>query len=264
MTPHATGMAMTDSEELRYLPWGTVTPQFWARDPSPHGGAGEQLHARTEPHATSQPVSPSAPPTAPRLTWEPVAGAPGDGQEARAGTIGVTAAAATEPADDQAPAAFRPQLKAIDNAILQRRFDEAADRAASVDEQITAAYGPGHLHTINARELRGFIAHLAGDDITGCRWYLHTVGLRIQSFGTDDPGTRAAAREAAALWQRIQDPEELRLLGAEVIRVLTFIEGEGSRSVRATRARLARTDGNALPDTQRPRDSPAVTPPAPR
>jgi hypothetical protein len=246
---------MTETEEPRYLPWGTVTPQFWDRNSDRHAGAGEQPHVQDEQHATSQPSPPSVPPSPPRSAAESAAEVPDGEAEVSSRPLGDTPTTVAEPANEQVPPAFRTQIEAIDAAILQRRLDEAASRAASVDKQITAIYGPGHLYTVNARELRGFIAHLSGDDITGCRWYLHTVGLRIQSFGTEDPGTRAAAREAAALWQRIQNPQELHRLGTEIIQVLTLVEGADSRSVRATRTRLARADHNPPVDPQRPPDS---------
>jgi hypothetical protein len=59
---------------------------------------------------------------------------------------------------------------AINAAIRAKRLDEAAAGAATLEEQISAAYGAAHCHTSNIRDLREYIGHLSGEHATPCTW----------------------------------------------------------------------------------------------
>ncbi|WP_326690296.1 MULTISPECIES: hypothetical protein [unclassified Streptomyces] len=114
----------------------------------------------------------------------------------------------------------------------------AAIEAEQLDQQITAEFGPAHSHTINMRELRGWLAHLMEDHATATRWYLHTSGLQAAVVGHHHSLTRASARRALFTWASVTDPQEKLSTGADVLAMLVATEGEDSKVVRNLRTRL--------------------------
>ncbi|QKV94926.1 hypothetical protein HUT19_26885 [Streptomyces sp. NA02950] len=114
----------------------------------------------------------------------------------------------------------------------------ATVEADQLDQQITAEFGPAHPHTINMRELRGWLSHLMGHHATAARWYLHTTGLHASAVGHRHSLTRASARRALFTWTSITDPQEKLSVGADVLAVLVATGGEDSKAVRSLRARL--------------------------
>ncbi|MER7790005.1 hypothetical protein [Streptomyces sp. NPDC097640] len=114
----------------------------------------------------------------------------------------------------------------------------ATVEADQLDQQITAEFGPAHPHTINMRELRGWLAHLTGQHATAARWYLHTTGLQAAVVGHQHPLTRASARRALFTWTSITDPQEKLSVGADVLDMLAATSGEESKAARSLRSRL--------------------------
>ena len=68
--------------------------------------------------------------------------------------------------------------------------------AARIDRDATAEYGELDLHTIQVREVRGYLAALAGDHPSGLSWYLHAAQLRVTIQGPGHPDVEAATRRA--------------------------------------------------------------------
>ncbi|MFD8706844.1 hypothetical protein ACFV1W_30290 [Kitasatospora sp. NPDC059648] len=171
-------------------PWGTVTPEFWARPVPP---------APEQPAAVEASAEPAAMPEAFRER--------------------ITQLMAT---------LSTPQTGV---ALLMAQAE-----AQRLDEEITAAYGPGHQHTINARELRGWIAHLQGDHATAARWHLHTTGLQAQATAVDHPQTKATAQRTYAMWKAIREPAERAAVGVEILPMLQAVTGRASRPVKDVQA----------------------------
>jgi hypothetical protein len=200
-------------EEATFAPWGTVSPAFW--------------------DFSAPQISPL--PTA-EQAGRPTAAGPlpelGPGPKARR-----PAQSMPEPP----PAKYRKRVARVTTAFRTKdpaHVARAAVEAEQLDQQITAEYGPAHSHTINMRELRGWLAHLMGDHATATHWYLHTSDLQAAAVGHRHSLSRASARRALFTWASIADPREKLSTGADVLAMLIATEGEDSKVVRDLRARL--------------------------
>lgn len=227
--------------DQHFLPWGDVDPRFWQSAPRPPASAMRQLldqprrdHPPTPPSPAPEPTPvttsppPAAPPAAPRTTAEPSTAA--------------------------VPPEFLEQVAAISTAAEQGRLPEAAAAAARVDDEITAAYGAVHAHTINIRQLRGYIAAQMGGNAAAARWFLHTSQLWIDTVGPGDPRSKESVRHAAGAWQRIQAPATLRELAPALLTLLAAVEGADSKAVRVVRAHLATASDEQKPRLAQPLD----------
>ncbi|CAM5646775.1 hypothetical protein STENM327S_06140 [Streptomyces tendae] len=89
---------------------------------------------------------------------------------------------------------------------------DAAALAARIDRDATAEYGELHLHTIQVREQRGYLAALVGYHASGLSWYLHAAQLRVTIQGPGHPDVEAATRRAYSLWLAVPpEPDRQRL-----------------------------------------------------
>ncbi|MCC3772028.1 hypothetical protein, partial [Streptomyces sp. UNOC14_S4] len=122
----------------------------------------------------------------------------------------------------------------------RERLALAGIEAEKLDQEITAEYGAAHTHTINVRELRGWLAYLAGHRADAARWYLHTTGLQTEVWGAGHALTQASAQRAAHIWTSVTDPREALALGAELEAVLAATTGQDSRATRRVRADIRR------------------------
>ncbi|MFV8133175.1 hypothetical protein [Streptomyces syringium] len=138
------------------------------------------------------------------------------------------------------PAEYRERIEAVTTACVPpvdpQRLAAAAVEAERIDQEFTTAYGAAHSHTINMRELRGWIAHLMGQPAAAARWYLHTTGLQAQVWGAEHEFTRASAERAVQQWSGVTDPAERLALGSELLPMLRVVTGETSAATRAVRA----------------------------
>ncbi|NEC33822.1 hypothetical protein [Streptomyces rubrogriseus] len=80
-----------------------------------------------------------------------------------------------------------------------------------IDRDATAEYGVLHLHTIQIREVRGY---LAGDHASGLSWYLHAAQLHVTIQDPGHPDVEAATRRAYSLWRAIPPEPDRQRLGA--------------------------------------------------
>lgn len=196
-------------------PWGIVTPDFWAdptREPAvavPTAPAGETVaQPEPEPEPEKEPAAPLPPPETYRERIESVV------------------AAFADPAD-------------------RARLAEAGVEAERLDEEITAQYGPAHTHTVNVRELRGWLAHLSGESGVAVRWYLHTTGLQMAAWGPGHELTQASAQRAAHIWMGITDPAEALEVGTELMAMLVAVTGHDSKASRKVRSGMRKLQDGA-------------------
>ncbi|MET8822542.1 hypothetical protein [Streptomyces rochei] len=115
----------------------------------------------------------------------------------------------------------------------------AGVEAEKLDQELTQKYGQGHPHTVNIRELRGWIAHLAGDSETAARWYLHTTGLQISVHGPTHEQTQGSVRRAVHTWQQVTDPVAVVEIGSDLAKVVAAVLGPDSDAARFVQARVA-------------------------
>ncbi|MEV8476184.1 hypothetical protein [Streptomyces sp. NPDC051173] len=189
-----------NTDQTVHAPWGIVSPSFWHT-------AGSATPATAVP----APAEPGAAPPAVGQTEVPPPPA-----EYRWRIAAVTAAC-VPPVD--------PQRLAVANV-----------EAEQIDREFTAAFGAAHSHTINVRELRGWIAHLMGQPAAAARWYLHTTGLQAHVWGTEHEFTRASAGRAVQQWKGVTDPAERLALGSELLPMLRAVTGETSDATLAVQA----------------------------
>jgi len=142
------------------------------------------------------------------------------------------------------PEAYRQRIEtvtaAFGHAEDRARLVQAGVEAERLDQEIAAEFGEGHPHTVNIRELRGWIAHLLGDHGLAARWYVHTTGLQMQAFGAEHDFTQASAHRAYAMWKAVEDRSEILAVGSLLLPLLSAVEGESSKIARAVRKRLDR------------------------
>lgn len=156
------------------------------------------------------------------------------------------------PADETPPPPPERYRARIDAVSAAARDEDPARRAAAavdaerLDEEITAAYGQHHIHTIQIRELRGWLAHMTGDHETAVRWHLHTAALQAATAGPAHPLTRAALRRAAHLWFSVNGSAAVPL-GTALLELASF-DGTDSELHRHLTARMKTLTTNGQPD----------------
>lgn len=136
------------------------------------------------------------------------------------------------------PEAVRQELAAIAAAGAAGQLAEASASAHRLDVQITAQHGEAHLHTIQMREVRAHLAHLAGDHAGAVGWYLHTARLRATVQGGRHPDTAHATKLVYSLWRTLPPADAQRLV-PEVLAAFTEIHGADSPAVIRTRRQIA-------------------------
>ncbi|MEU6618590.1 hypothetical protein [Streptomyces parvus] len=213
-------------EHQQLRPWGRVTPDFW-----------ESGQGSTPGPAADHPVR-RAGTTAPQQAPQAI--------PAAAGAAARTAAAvpSSPSPDDGPPAAYQDRVSAVVAAFSRPDDREglaaAAVEAEALDQEFTARYGQQHDHTVRLREVRGWLALLAGQSAVAARWYLHTTGLQIALRGAAHAETEGSVRRAVHAWQQVKDPAEVVQIGGDLAKVVTAVLGEGSEAVGYIEARVVR------------------------
>ncbi|MFF2926601.1 hypothetical protein ACFVTP_30040 [Streptomyces celluloflavus] len=146
--------------------------------------------------------------------------------------------------EDGPPAAYQDRINAV-VAAFSRPDDRqglaaAAIEAEKLDQEFTAQFGQQHTHTVRLREIRGWLALLAGQPAVAARWYLHTTGLQIALHGAAHAETEGSVRRAVHTWQQVKDPTEVVQIGGDLAKVVTAALGEDSDAARFIRARVTR------------------------
>ncbi|MFC8103319.1 hypothetical protein [Streptomyces sp. NPDC057363] len=150
-----------------------------------------------------------------------------------------TPAPGTAPAPSGlAPETLRARLGEIAETARTGHLPDAAALAARLDLDVTAEYGEPHLHTVQVREVRGYLAALAGDHPSGLSWYLHAAQLRVTIQGPGHPDVEAATRRAYSLWRAVPTEADRQRLGAGLLTIAGDIHGLDSPLVRHIRERL--------------------------
>lgn len=240
-------------EHQQLRPWGTVTPDFWERgQEAPDSGPTLEQPAR--------PVEPAVPQQAPpademrrppvlaksdaaeggKVEVAPVAAAAGPASPQPAAAV----SSSPSPGDGGPPAAYQDRINEVVAAFSRPDDREglaaAAIEAEKLDQEFTAQYGQQHPHTVRLREIRGWLALLAGQPVVAARWYLHTTGLQIALHGAAHAETEGSVRRAVHTWQQVKDPAEVVQIGSDLAKVVAAALGADSDAARYVQARVAR------------------------
>ncbi|WP_108989891.1 hypothetical protein [Streptomyces coelicoflavus] len=133
---------------------------------------------------------------------------------------------------------LRARLTVIAETAGTGHLPDAAALAARLDRDTTSEYGELHLHTVQVREVRGYLAALAGDHTSGLSWYLHAAQLRVTVQGPGHPDVQAATRRAYSLWRAVPTETDRQRLSAALLTVATDIHGPDSPLVHHIRGQL--------------------------
>lgn len=137
-----------------------------------------------------------------------------------------------------APETLRARLVKVAEVAQGGHLPDAAALAAQLDQDVTAEYGELNLHTVQVREVRGYLSALAGDHPSGLSWYLHAAQLRVTIQGPGHPDVEAATRRAYSLWRSMPPETERQRLGVDLLTIASDIHGPDSQIVRRIRDRL--------------------------
>lgn len=137
-----------------------------------------------------------------------------------------------------APETLHARLVEVAETARAGNLPDAAALAARLDQDVTAEYGELHLHTVQVREVRGYLAALAGDHASGLSWYLHTAQLRVTIQSPGHPDVEAATLRAYSLWRAMPPQTDRQRLGTDLLTIATDIHGPGTPIVNRIRERL--------------------------
>ncbi|MET9820593.1 MULTISPECIES: hypothetical protein [Streptomyces] len=142
------------------------------------------------------------------------------------------------PPAEVTPDVLRAGLVKVAEIARTGHLPDAAALAARIDRDATAEYGELDLHTIQVREVRGYLAALAGDHPSGLSWYLHATQLRVTIQGPGHPDVEAATRRAYSLWRAVPTSMDQQRLGIALLTIAGDIHGPDSPLVCHIRGRL--------------------------
>ncbi|GLV87889.1 hypothetical protein Slala03_75780 [Streptomyces lavendulae subsp. lavendulae] len=213
-------------EPVLHHPWGVVSSAFWAgaesSAPSPavdvHGHVDGETDADTDTDADAD------------ADGDPTA------------------------AEDACPD-MEQELSSIRETAAAGRHEEALLLTEDLDSAITATRGEVHLDTIQVREIRGYLAGLTGDPVTGLDWYLRTLRLRARLHGPHSPDTEAAARRAYSLWRTLP-ADTAQDTAPTLLATLTETMGPDSPAAKWTRRRSAELAAAPPPAPDHPAPEP--------
>lgn len=149
-------------------------------------------------------------------------------------------AAVAELTSSSAPAEAAPvkdKIAAIGAVYTAEGPGPASVLAEQLDAEIVAGYGEAHLHVAEIREVRGYLAHQAGDHRSAMGWYLHVVNMRAGLQGPHHPDTLGASRRAYSLWRHVPETDSIAL-GTELLSTVTAVHGVEAEVTRHTRDHL--------------------------
>lgn len=225
-------------DEEYFRPWGTVTPDYWVNGADRSDVGSAAVAPQQEPLPAEQ--APAVPTTA---QVGPADVVPTADTTLPPPQLPV-ASSSSSPAGDGPPVAYLARINSVVAAFAHPGDREglaaATVEAEALDHEFTAQYGQQHAHTVNVREIRGWLALLAGQPAVAARWYLHTTGLQIALRGADHPDTEGSARRAVHTWQQVKVPAEVVQIGGDLAKVVTAVLGENSDVARFVQARVAR------------------------
>ncbi|MFE2529781.1 hypothetical protein ACFXEL_36780 [Streptomyces sp. NPDC059382] len=142
------------------------------------------------------------------------------------------------------PPEYQGRLAAVIEAIREphdsHELARAGIEAEKLDEELTARFGGQHSHTVNIREIRGWLAFITGHPAVAARWYLHTTGLQIALHGAGHQAARDSVARAIHTWQVAKSPAEVVEIGTGLLKVVAAVLGERSEASRYVQGRLAR------------------------
>ncbi|WP_051722645.1 hypothetical protein [Streptomyces albus] len=216
--------------------------------------------AATEPSPPSPAPAP-LPEPAPDAAPEPSPAAPEPSAAAAAPTAPGPAAERPSGAAPEAAAEAVPEVPAflaeavtrINEAIRLGNITSAAAMAEQSRASAVHAFGEGHPHVLNLRELSAYVAYLAGDPTRSLAISLDTARAWHHR---GDPRAYQSVLQAAAAWRAVTDAREGLRLGEELLALwaeLASVAGPAAADItqlEAARRRMGRLAERAAGQAQ--------------
>lgn len=155
------------------------------------------------------------------------------------------------PVADAVPAAAPAPAPAIDDyqqaiAVIVTAADagehaRATSFALELEREAVAAHGPDAEASLMVRQVRAHVSRLAGHQSDAAALYRNVALSLLATRGADDPETRQATANAEACWRAVEDDNEARRLGPELL--LLRRDVPDPRRLQAIEKHLARLAG---------------------
>ncbi|MFC1439597.1 hypothetical protein ABUW04_15170 [Streptacidiphilus sp. N1-10] len=128
-----------------------------------------------------------------------------------------TAAPAEPPAEDPAPDDYRVAIGVIVAAADAGEHTRAVSFAQELEDEAVAEHGPHAEVSLRVRQVHAHVARLAGKQADATELYRAVALSLLETRGSDDPETTQAAANAEACWRAIEDDDEARRLGPDLL-----------------------------------------------
>ncbi|MFI2350830.1 hypothetical protein ACH492_28140 [Streptomyces sp. NPDC019443] len=131
------------------------------------------------------------------------------------------------------PTSLADRVHRIKEAVSHGDTEHASVLAAALHKRLTSDLGADHPHSLEARAMESYVAHVGGDHRLATVLSLGVARIRC---GLDD--TRAAddVMRATAAWQRLHDDRAAAAHGRELLDLWTHLEGKGLMTPARTEA----------------------------
>lgn len=145
---------------------------------------------------------------------------------------------------DETPRVLGEPMERINEAVREGRIEAAAELAERTVTEASGVLGPDHPEVLGLRELRAYIAYLAGDPEHALRLSLDLAAVRRRAG--DAEGAYGNVQSAYAAWRAVRDPQLGLELGGELIGLWTGLAaeegpaGEDVEQLESARARMGR------------------------
>ena len=122
-----------------------------------------------------------------------------------------------DPDDEAAPDDYRVAIGVIVAAADAGEHTRAVAFAQELEDEAVAEHGPHAEVSLRVRQVHAHVARLAGKQADAAELYRAVALSLLETRGSDDPETTQAAANAEACWRAIEDDDEARKLGPDLL-----------------------------------------------
>ena len=119
--------------------------------------------------------------------------------------------------DDASPDDYRVAIGVIVAAADAGEHTRAVAFAQELEDEAVAEHGPHAAVSLRVRQVHAHVARLAGKQADAAELYRAVALSLLETRGSDDPETTQAAANAEACWRAIEDDDEARRLGPDLL-----------------------------------------------
>jgi hypothetical protein len=119
--------------------------------------------------------------------------------------------------EEAAPDDYRVAIGVIVAAADAGEHTRAVAFARELEDEAVAEHGPHAEVSLRVRQVHAHVARLAGQQSDATELYRAVALSLLETRGSDDPETTQAAANAEACWRAIEDDDEARRLGPDLL-----------------------------------------------